>query len=163
MVLVLVVALFAGCGGGQEEPEEKEETTAKEDTTEAAEEKEEMEEDSDGVTITIYQNKVEITEPLTAFGEIYQAETGVQVDVKSAGGGTSYADSLIAAFQTKNQPDIFVIEGMGGYEIYKDQIVPFEDDEWIDLTDLEFVVDGSVYGFPVAVEGLGHGIQCGHA
>lgn len=65
MVLVLVVALFAGCGGGQEEPEEKEETTAKEDTTEAAEEKEEMEEDSDGVTITIYQNKVEITEPLT--------------------------------------------------------------------------------------------------
>ncbi len=162
MVLILLVSLFAGCAGGGD----TEETTTTDTETEMTEDKDTMDEkdtmeeeaDSDDmVTITIYQNKVEITEPLTAFGEAYEAETGVKVEVKSAGGGTSYADSLMAAFQTDNQPDIFVIEGMGGYEVYKDQIVPFEGDEWIDLTDLEFVVDGNVYGFPVAVEAWGMG------
>ncbi len=112
ITLVTAAALvlsIAACGGNETKEETTGETTAAETTTTASESS-----SSDAeTTITIYQNKVEITEPLTAFGEAYESETGVKVEVKSAGGGTSYADSLIAAFQTKNQPDVFVIEGMG--------------------------------------------------
>lgn len=158
--LVLVVGLFVACGEKDEADTDTSgdtsvTTTAKVDSS--VEDKDDSMADGEKVTITVYQNKVEITEPMTAFAEGYEAETGVHVEIKSAGGGTSYADSLIAAFQTDNQPDIFVIEGMGGYDIYKDQLAAFDGDEWIDLTDLEFVVDGNVYGFPVAVEAWGMG------
>ena len=44
---------------------------------------------------------------------------------------------------------------MGGYNTWKDKLAPFEDEEWMDVTSLEFVVDGVTYGFPVAVEAWG--------
>jgi len=44
---------------------------------------------------------------------------------------------------------------MGGYNTWKSKLAPFTDDEWIDNTALEFQVDGSIYGFPVAVEAWG--------
>jgi len=106
-------------------------------------------------SIVIYQNKVEIHEQLSAFAALYEEETGVKVEVKTAGGDTPYAENLKAEFQSDRQPDIFVIEGMGGYNTWKDKLAPFEDEEWMDVTSLEFVVDGVTYGFPVAVEAWG--------
>lgn len=106
-------------------------------------------------TVVIYQNKVEIGEQLTAFAAAYTKETGVKVTVKTSGGDTPYAENLKAEFQSDRQPDIFVIEGMGGYNTWKSKLAPFEGDAWIDLTSLAFKADGKVYGFPVAVEGWG--------
>lgn len=124
-VLTFVVSLFTGC----KKTEEK--------------------------SVVIYQNKVEIGDQLTAFAAAYEAETGVKVTVKTSGGDTPYAENLKAEFQSDRQPDIFVIEGMGGYKTWESKLAPFADDKWIDLTTLEFVVDGKVYGFPVAVEAWG--------
>lgn len=126
LVMVLVVSMFAGCAK-KEDPQE----------------------------VVIYQNKVEINDQLTAFAAAYTAETGVKVTVKTAGGDSPYAEALKAEFQSDRQPDIFVIEGMGGYKIWESKLAPFDGDAWIDLTDLEFKVDGKVYGFPVAVEAWG--------
>ncbi len=105
-------------------------------------------------SIVIYQNKVEIHEQLSAFAALYEEETGVKVEVKTAGGDTPYAENLKAEFQSDRQPDIFVIEGMGGYNTWSDKLAPFEDEEWMDVTTLEFVVDGVTYGFPVAVDAM---------
>jgi len=105
--------------------------------------------------VVIYQNKVEIGEQLTAFAMAYEEATGVKVTVKTSGGDTPYAENLKAEFQSDRQPDIFVIEGMGGYNTWQTKLGTFEGDEWIDLTALEFVVDGQVIGFPVAVEAWG--------
>lgn len=127
MVLVLMVAMLAGCG-----------QSAKEDQT-----------------VVIYQNKVEIGEQLTAFAALYEAETGVKVTVKTSGGDSPYAENLKAEFQSDRQPDIYVIEGMGGYNTWESKLTPFENQEWMDLTTLEFVVDGKTFGFPVAVEAWG--------
>lgn len=127
MVLTLIVALFAGCA--------KKEEAAKE--------------------VVIYQNKVEIHDQLSAFAAAYTAETGVKVTVKTSGGDSPYAEALKAEFQSDRQPDIFVIEGMGGYNTWESKLGSFEGDAWIGLTDLEFVVDGKVIGFPVAVEAWG--------
>jgi raffinose/stachyose/melibiose transport system substrate-binding protein len=125
MVMSLVVLVFAGCGGQVEE------------------------------SVVIYQNKVEIGEQLTAFATAYEEETGIAVDVKTSGGDSPYAENLKAEFQSDRQPDIFVIEGMGGYNTWSSKLEPYEDQEWMDLTNLEFSVDGVVYGFPVAVEAWG--------
>ncbi len=46
---------------------------------------------------------------------------------------------------------------MGGYNTWSDKLTTFEGEEWMDVTGLEFVVDGNTYGFPVAVEAWGIG------
>ena len=106
-------------------------------------------------SVVIYQNKVEIHDQLSAFAAKYEEETGVKVTIKTSGGDTPYAENLKAEFQSDRQPDVFVVEGLGGYKTWKSKLEPFSGDEWIDLTSLEFVVDGKVYGFPVAVEAWG--------
>lgn len=128
LVLVLVLTMLSGCSQSTTKNEQ---------------------------TVVIYQNKVEIGEQLTAFAAAYEQETGVKVTVKTSGGDTPYAENLKAEFQSDRQPDIFVIEGMGGYNTWSSKLAPFDGDEWIDLTSLEFTVDGKVYGFPVAVEAWG--------
>lgn len=127
MVLMLIVSTLAGCT-----------QPAKADQS-----------------VVIYQNKVEIGEQLTAFATLYEKETGVKVTVKTSGGDSPYAENLKAEFQSDRQPDIFVIEGLGGYKTWESKLATYEGDEWINLTDLEFTVGGKVYGFPVAVEAWG--------
>ncbi|MGV8147057.1 MAG: ABC transporter substrate-binding protein [Alkaliphilus sp.] len=105
--------------------------------------------------VVIYQNKVEIHDQLTAFAKLYTEETGVRVTVKTSGGDSPYAVNLRAEFQSDRQPDIFVIEGMGGYNTWKSKLKPFSNEEWMDYTELEFVVGDNTYGFPVAVEAWG--------
>ena len=107
-------------------------------------------------TLVIFQNKVEIDSVLRAYATAWGEANDVNVEVKTCGGDTcAYGTQILAEFQANKQPDIFVIEGMGGYEIYRDKILEFSNDAWISDTDLEFKVDGKVYGFPVAVEGWG--------
>lgn len=135
LVAVLLMMTLASCGNNES------------DSTDKADLKDQE--------IVIYQNKVEIHEQLSAFAKAYTDETGVKVTVKTSGGDTPYAENLKAEFQSDRQPDIFVIEGMGGYNVWKSKLTPYVDEEWMDLTSLEFTADGKTYGFPVAVEAWG--------
>ena len=106
--------------------------------------------------LVIYQNKVEIDEQLRDYAEAWGLENDVTVDVKTCGGDTcAYGDNLAVEFQSDDQPDVFVIEGMGGFLDYEDKILDITGEDWAADTGLEFVVDGKTYGFPVAVEGWG--------
>jgi raffinose/stachyose/melibiose transport system substrate-binding protein len=156
LISVLVLVAFVGCGGTDvEEPTLDGDAAEEEPAEEAEEEAAEEPMDEDATEIVIYQNKVEIHDQLSAFAQHYTDETGVQVTVKTAGGDTPYAENLKAEFQSDRQPDIFVIEGMGGYNTWKSKLTPMADQEWMDLTSLEFTADGETYGFPVAVEAWG--------
>jgi raffinose/stachyose/melibiose transport system substrate-binding protein len=107
-------------------------------------------------SLRILQNKVEIGDVLTTYAEAWGVENNVDVEVVTCGGdGCAYGDNLLIEFQGTTQPDIFVIEGMGGYNDYEDYIAPLTGEAWLTDTDLEFMVDGVAYGFPVAVEGWG--------
>lgn len=107
-------------------------------------------------TLVIFQNKVEINDVLTTYATAWGLANDVTVEVKTCGGDScAYGTQILAEFQAERQPDIFVIEGMGGYNVYAEKIFEFGTDEWIANTDLEFKVEGKVYGFPVAVEGWG--------
>ncbi|MGD9910334.1 MAG: ABC transporter substrate-binding protein [Candidatus Izemoplasmatales bacterium] len=112
----------------------------------------------DESTLIIFQNKVEINDTLTAYAEAWGEKNNVNVEVVTCGGDScAYGTQILAEFQKADQPDIFVIEGMGGYNIYADKILALDGEAWIQDTDLAFKVDGVVYGFPVAVEGWGLG------
>ena len=109
-------------------------------------------------TLKIFQNKIEIDGVLTTYAEAWAAERGYTVEVQSCGGDAcAYGTQILAEFQTEDQPDIFVIEGLGGFNQYQDKILELDGEAWTEITDLEFVVDGTVYGFPVAIEGWGMG------
>ncbi len=108
-------------------------------------------------SLVIFQNKVEIDDVLSTYATAWGEENGLNVEVQTCGGDScAYGTQLLAEFQGNDQPDIFVIEGLGGFNQYKDKIYQFSgNEEWIDNTGLEFVFDGEVYGFPVAIEGWG--------
>ena len=109
-------------------------------------------------TLRIFQNKVEIDTALKAYAAAWGTANNVDVTVVTCGGDScAYGTQILAEFQSANQPDIFVIEGMGGYNEYADYILPLTGEPWLTDTDLEFMVDGTPYGFPVAVEGWGMG------
>ncbi|MFH0766916.1 MAG: ABC transporter substrate-binding protein [Bacillota bacterium] len=106
--------------------------------------------------LVIFQNKVEIDDVLNTYAQAWSEETGIPVEVKTCGGDTcAYGTQILAEFQADKQPDIFVIEGMGGYNVYKDKILNLTGEAWAADTDLEFKVSGVTYGFPVAVEAWG--------
>lgn len=152
LTLVLVLTFLAGCGTSQEKNSTNETSAQGSEVTEN-----ESGKVSENVEIIMYQNKVEIGEQLMAFADTYEALTGTKVVVKTSGGDAPYQENLKAEFQSDRQPDIFIIEGLGGYNTWNSKMAPFNGDAWIDLTALEFEADGQVYGFPVAVEAWGMG------
>ncbi len=154
LAVLLVLSLFAGCGttpaattAATVAGETTAATTAKAaETTAAAPSVKE---------ITLSHNKVEIDEPLKAYAAEYEKLTGVKVNIQTVGGGADYGGNLKAQLQSGNFPDIFVIEGPSGYDLWKDKIAEVGDQPWVSDTDVEYIVDGKVYGFPVAIEGYG--------
>ena len=113
---------------------------------------------AEDVTITLMHNKVEIDAAIQAFAAAYsEATPGVTVKIETVGGGADYAGALKAKIQAGQMPDIFVIEGMGQYEIWKDYCEDLSGEPWVADTDLAFAPEGAVVGFPVAVEGFGLG------
>ncbi len=107
-------------------------------------------------TITMFQLKVEIKDALDAYAAKYSAANpGVTVKVETLGGGADFGGALKAKIQAGQMPDIFVIEGAGQYNVFKDYIADLSDQPWVKDTDLAFKANGKVYGFPVAIEGYG--------
>jgi len=115
----------------------------------------------DGVEIVLVNNKVEIDEALRNFAALYERETGVRVSIRSFGGETPYAPALAAMFAAGMEPEIFVIEGRAGYEDARQfgRITDLTNEPWVRDTDLYYVspTDGTIVGFPVAIEGWGLG------
>ncbi|MBQ7184078.1 MAG: extracellular solute-binding protein [Clostridia bacterium] len=105
--------------------------------------------------IVICQNKVEITAQMEEFAKVYEAKTGVPVKVITGGGSSDYNTVLKAEMQSGREPDIFVIEGPSGYELWKDKIADQAGADWTNYTAAAYLADGKVVGFPVAVEGYG--------
>ena len=110
--------------------------------------------------ITLINNKIEIDAPLRAFAELYEEQTGVVVNIQSFGGESPYAPALAALLNAGTEPEIFVFEGLAGFEEARDsdRLYDLSDQPWVNDTDMAYYDDeGRVVGFPVAVEGWGLG------
>ena len=105
--------------------------------------------------IVICQNKVEITAAMQDYAKLYTEKTGVDVKVITGGGSSDYNTVLKAEMQSGREPDIWVIEGPAGYELWKDKIADQTGAEWTQYTAAAYMDGDKVVGFPVAVEGYG--------
>lgn len=109
---------------------------------------------TDANSFTIYSNKSETQQALTEYAAAWGQENGVSINVKVCSGSCTLADQLKADFTAGDGPDVFVIEGQAGYDMWKDTLQPISGD-WVDQTEFEFKQGDDVFGFPVAVEGYG--------
>lgn len=114
---------------------------------------------AEDVAIEVFQLKVEINEAITNFVKRYSENTpGVTVSVETLGGGADYGGTLRAKLQANQMPDIFMIEGQGGYELWKEYILDMSDADWVKDTDLAYYSpEGKAVGFPIGIEGFGLG------
>ncbi|MCP5453575.1 MAG: carbohydrate ABC transporter substrate-binding protein [Spirochaetaceae bacterium] len=113
-------------------------------------------EQAKAVEVNMFQLKVEIKDALDGYAAAYSAaHPGVTVKVETLGGGQDFGGAMKAKAQAGQMPDIFVIEGLGGYNVWKDYIADLSGEPWVKDTDLAMKVDGKIVGFPVAIEGYG--------
>lgn len=108
------------------------------------------------ISVTMFQNKVEIKDAIDKYAALYSNDKlSVNVSVETYGGGNDYYGALKTKAQADSLPDIFMVEGLGTYDIWKDFIADLSDQPWVSDTDLGLTVQNKVYGFPVAIEGYG--------
>lgn len=135
--LFALILVLAGCGGAGTDGEAADGTLADK-------------------KVTIYNLKVEIDEALKAYAKTWSEQTGIEVEVKSVGGGADYGAALQAEFQSGNEPDIFVASGAGDFAQWEDVVYDMTGEAWTKDTELEYQTeDGKTVGFPVAIEGYG--------
>lgn len=114
---------------------------------------------SDDKTGSVYflNFKPEVTDVYEEIAKQYTAETGVEVKVATAAGGT-YEQTLKAEIAKKDAPTIFQINGPVGYASWKDYCADLSATPLYErLTDKSLAIkegDG-VYGIPFAIEGYG--------
>lgn len=107
-------------------------------------------------TINILSLKPEIDEAFQAYVTEYSKANDVEVKVTTCGGDKcDYAAKLDSMVSAGNTPDIFVLEGRGGFENYKDVLADLSDEPWVSDTNYAFTDGGKTYGYPIAVEGFG--------
>lgn len=114
---------------------------------------------AEDVELTVFQLKVEIDPQLQAFAKLYnETHDGVNVTVETLGGGADYGGAIKAKLAADQMPVIYMIEGQGGYDLWKDYITDMSDCDWVADTDLAFYSpEGKAVGFPIAMEGFGLG------
>ena len=114
---------------------------------------------SGGKTVKVFQLKVEINDALQQLAKKYEQEKGVKVEITSVGGGADYGASLKAEFSKGTEPDIFMIQGAGDYDVWKHKIDDLSSEAWtknaVKGTLDTVTFDGKVYGMPAATEGYG--------
>ncbi len=150
MVGAMATAMLAGCSssGGDSTTAASETTTAAEETTTT----------SSGSTeaIRLVNGKIEIDEQLKAIAATYQEETGQEVIIESLGGGVDIQGQLKSYYAADNMPDMFVIGGDGDFANWEGLVADLSDCAFVENTEFAYTTDdGTVVGFPYAVEGYG--------
>lgn len=113
--------------------------------------------DAKGGSVYFLNFKPEVAEVYDEIAKAYTAETGVQVKVGTAAGGT-YEQTLKSEIAKKDAPTIFQINGPVGYASWKDYCADISGTPLYEhLTDKSLAIkDGdAVYGIPFAIEGYG--------
>lgn len=109
-----------------------------------------------GQTIVLAQGKPEIDEQLKAYAAQWSEATGIEVIIKSCGGGTcDLGQQLKADYAAGEMPDIFAINGLQDFLEWQSIVLDVSGEPWVKNTSVAFTYEGKTYGFPVAVEGWG--------
>ncbi|MDG5787152.1 ABC transporter substrate-binding protein [Evansella sp. AB-P1] len=112
------------------------------------------------VTIKLFNNKTEIHDDLLQLSKEYEElHPNVKIEVESLM-ASDYNTSLSAKFAAGETPDIFRVIGHSGLETWVEYLVDLSDQPWVDVmhesTIPGITYEGSIYGMPLGIEGLGY-------
>ncbi|RLL46706.1 carbohydrate ABC transporter substrate-binding protein [Oceanobacillus piezotolerans] len=114
----------------------------------------------DGVTVDIFQFKVEFKEQFEELVAKYQEENpDVTINVQTVGGGNDYAASIKSQMSSGDEPDIFNVGGPTDIEEYRDYLSDLSDTAAAEAAlegTLNSVTEGDqILGLPYSQEGYG--------
>lgn len=109
--------------------------------------------DKDGVSITIFNSKIEVQEQFEEMAKEYSASKGVNVEVY-------YSNDTVAAHMatrySANDPyTLSMVDAKDIYSLAGEHAADLTGEAWVDKTDYAISVDGKVVGFPVCIEARG--------
>lgn len=156
LILTLTMGVFAGCASDNT-TEPKDETA--QEKKEEAKDTDTKEEVKEPTTVKMFQFKVEIAEQLERMKEDLKAETGIDLEIETAGGGADYGAMLKAKFASGEYPDIFNNGGNTELDLWQEKLEDLSDQPWVEYmvpgTEAGMSKDGKMYGMPMNVEGYG--------
>lgn len=105
--------------------------------------------------ITVFNNKVEITEPLEELAAEYKKETGIEVEVWGST-GDSYSQTLQTKLISNQGPTIFGVKVTDATK-FRSYLYDLSNEEYVKniAPNMALKVDGKVVGVPYGVEGYG--------
>lgn len=106
--------------------------------------------------ITIFQSKVEISEPLERMAEEYEEETGVEVEIWGTT-GDDYFQQLQIRMNSDQGPSIFTIGHASEAHLIDSYIYDMSDESYVDniAENMAMEINGKLVGVPYGVEGFG--------
>lgn len=107
----------------------------------------------DGVSITIFNSKVEIQDQFEELAQEYSEKTGVNVEVYY---NSDTVASHIATKYASNDPyTMAMVDAKDIYTLADEYAIDLSGEDWVDKTDYEISIDGKVVGFPLCIEARG--------
>ncbi|WP_128893679.1 ABC transporter substrate-binding protein [Longirhabdus pacifica] len=116
--------------------------------------------ESEKVTVDIFQLKVEIVDQLQSLVDDFMEENpDIIINLDTAGGGEDYTSILKTRMSSGNQPAIFQVPGPTERDVWFDFLTDLSEEQWVRVTSEglldNITVDGKIYGQPVNIEGYG--------
>jgi len=106
--------------------------------------------------LVLAQGKPEIDGQLKAYAAAWGERNGVEVIIKTCGGGTCDLGQMLKAdYAAGEMPDIFAVNGLEDYLEWEALAADLSDEPWVVYTNLAFEYKRKTFGFPVSVEGWG--------
>ncbi|MGG1878347.1 ABC transporter substrate-binding protein [Paenibacillus cisolokensis] len=107
------------------------------------------------VKLTFLNSKSEIQTQLEEAVQVFQSETGIEIEIITVGNGQSPFEKASQLYASGNPATILMIDP-ADVESFKDRILELTDEKWVAdaVENSTTVVDGKVLDFPLAVEGF---------
>ena len=133
VLISFVLVVLAACGGGSDNASK-----------------------GDGQKITIFQDKVEISDQLVRLAQEYTEETGVEVEVVGTT-GSDYFQQLQIRLNSNQGPSIFSIAGPAELQRIQQSVYDMSNEPYVQhiMDGLALEMDGKIYGMPYGIEGYG--------
>ena len=107
----------------------------------------------DGVSITIFNSKMEVQEQFEQMAEEYSKNKGVNVEVYYS--NDTVASHIATKYASNDPYTIAMVDAKDVYTLAGDYASDLSGESWVDKTEYEIVMDGKVVGFPVCIEARG--------
>ena len=109
-----------------------------------------------GVSISMLNTKGEIQVALEELAKVFEADTGIKLDVIAAGAGESPYTRITTMYNSNIAPTLALLDTTDVVALASEYALDLTGSDWIAETDGKAMeLDGKVYSFPFCVEGRG--------